>query len=214
MIVAAKLVFLVIWIGAATSKTQPALPFVIHDDKLNNPLFRRGSSSGCFSQFPATLRPAVVADCCPRPLSMCKSVLLNMRTAAGRRWRTRSRSATWGRAIPIKALEWNVRDLRRPSLPVGHACLGLADVVKSWCRWRSWTPLSIVIVGNVSPARFVSSRHVITPATGIPRCGASASAEDKINWGIVASPDAGRSAERSTAPSPDPDVCLGYVFVR
>ena len=58
MIVAAKLVFLVIWMGAATSKLNKHFPFVISTMMSNNPLFRpRFIKRMFFEKFPDDLRP-------------------------------------------------------------------------------------------------------------------------------------------------------------
>ncbi|MEB3051531.1 DUF3556 domain-containing protein [Mycolicibacter sp. MYC123] len=58
MIVAAKLVCLVIWMGAATSKLNKHFPFVISTMMSNNPLFRsRAIKRKFFEHFPDDLRP-------------------------------------------------------------------------------------------------------------------------------------------------------------
>ena len=58
MIVAAKLVCLVIWLGAATSKLNKHFPFVISTMMSNNPMFRpRFIKRPFFEDFPDDLRP-------------------------------------------------------------------------------------------------------------------------------------------------------------
>ncbi|MGH3556766.1 MAG: DUF3556 domain-containing protein, partial [Mycobacterium sp.] len=58
MIVAAKMVFLVIWMGAATSKLNKHFPFVISTMMSNNPLVRpRTLKRRFFENFPDDLRP-------------------------------------------------------------------------------------------------------------------------------------------------------------
>src|SRR5271163_3180826 len=58
MIIAAKLVFLVIWVGAATSKLNKHFPFVMSTMMSNNPLFRpRFIKRAFFEKFPDDLRP-------------------------------------------------------------------------------------------------------------------------------------------------------------
>ena len=58
MIVAAKLVCLVIWLGAATSKLNKHFPFVISTMMSNNPVFRpRAIKRKFFEHFPDDLRP-------------------------------------------------------------------------------------------------------------------------------------------------------------
>src|SRR5246500_2545759 len=62
MIVAAKLVFLVIWMGAATSKLNKHFPFVISTMMSNNPLVRpRWLKRRFFEKFPDDLRPGRLA---------------------------------------------------------------------------------------------------------------------------------------------------------
>jgi hypothetical protein len=58
MILGAKLVCLVIWLGAATSKLNKHFPFVISTMMSNNPVFRpRFIKRGFFEHFPDDLRP-------------------------------------------------------------------------------------------------------------------------------------------------------------
>ncbi|MBB4854215.1 hypothetical protein HNP40_001595 [Mycobacteroides chelonae] len=58
MIMAAKLIFMVIWIGAATSKLNHHFPFVISTMMSNNPLIRaRQLKRAFFENFPDDLRP-------------------------------------------------------------------------------------------------------------------------------------------------------------
>ncbi|HET9875461.1 MAG TPA: DUF3556 domain-containing protein [Mycobacterium sp.] len=58
MIVAAKIVFVIIWMGAATSKLNRHFPFVISTMMSNNPLVRpRSIKRRFFKHFPDDLRP-------------------------------------------------------------------------------------------------------------------------------------------------------------
>src|SRR6202012_1281794 len=58
LILGAKLVCLVIWLGAATSKLNKHFPFVISTMMSNNPVFRpRCIKRGFFEHFPDDLRP-------------------------------------------------------------------------------------------------------------------------------------------------------------
>ncbi|WP_078292980.1 DUF3556 domain-containing protein [Mycobacterium sp. D16R24] len=58
MIVAAKLIFVVIWMGAATSKLNHHFPFVISTMMSNNPLIRaKRMKRAFFEKFPNDLRP-------------------------------------------------------------------------------------------------------------------------------------------------------------
>lgn len=63
MIVAAKLVMLAIWIGAATSKLNRHFPFVVATMMANNPLVRaKWMKRMFFRQFPDDLRPGRIAQ--------------------------------------------------------------------------------------------------------------------------------------------------------
>jgi Transmembrane protein of unknown function (DUF3556) len=62
MIIAAKVVFLIIWIGAATSKLNKHFPFVISTMMSNNPLIRtKWMKRKFFEKFPDDLRPGRVS---------------------------------------------------------------------------------------------------------------------------------------------------------
>ncbi|MGE5697051.1 MAG: DUF3556 domain-containing protein [Candidatus Sericytochromatia bacterium] len=62
MIIAAKVVFLVIWLGAATSKLNKHFPFVISTMMSNNPLIRtKWLKRKFFERFPDDLRPGRVS---------------------------------------------------------------------------------------------------------------------------------------------------------
>ncbi|MGW4845359.1 DUF3556 domain-containing protein [Nocardia brasiliensis] len=61
-IVAAKVVFVVIWMGAATSKLNKHFPFVVSTMMSNSPVFRRKSlKRRFFENFPDDLRPGRLA---------------------------------------------------------------------------------------------------------------------------------------------------------
>ncbi|MEU9805768.1 DUF3556 domain-containing protein [Mycobacterium sp. NPDC050853] len=62
MIVAAKLIFVVIWMGAATSKLNHHFPFVISTMMSNNPLIRaKRLKRAFFEDFPDDLRPGTLS---------------------------------------------------------------------------------------------------------------------------------------------------------
>jgi Transmembrane protein of unknown function (DUF3556) len=79
-LVAAKLVFLVIWMGAAVSKLNRHFPFVISTMMSNNPLLRGKSlKRRFFEHFPDDLRPGrpsrIVAHCATA-VELCVPVVL------------------------------------------------------------------------------------------------------------------------------------------
>ena len=94
-IVAAKLVFLVIWMGAAASKLNKHFPFVMSTMMSNNPLFRpRFIKRMFFEKFPDDLRPGRLSRTSPTSALSWKCACpscCSSRTAAGRpRWPRRS----------------------------------------------------------------------------------------------------------------------------
>ena len=186
MIVAAKLVFLVIWMGAATSKLNKHFPFVMSTMMSNNPVFRpRFIKRLFFEKFPDDLRPGRLSRIFAHVstfVEMCVPVVLFLSHGG---WPTTVAATIMVifhlgilTAIPMGVpLEWNVFMIFGVlSLFVGHAqsrsdrpekpCAG-GDFHRLHCRNRDR--------GQPVPAQnLVSSRPcAITPATGTPRCGAS-----------------------------------------
>lgn len=199
MIVAAKLVFLVIWIGAATSKLNRHFPFVISTMMSNNPLFRpRFIKRMFFKKFPGDLRPGLLSRIVAHVstvIEMCVPVVLFVAHGG---WPTVVAATIMVcfhlgilTAIPMGVpLEWNVFMIFGVlSLFVGHACLGLADV-------KNPVPLAIliavvagiVIAGNVFPRKisFLAAMRYYAGNWDTTLWCIKPSAEDKINRGIVA----------------------------
>ncbi len=96
MIIAAKMVFLIIWMGAATSKLNKHFPFVISTMMSNNPLIRtKWMKRKFFEKFPDDLRPGRVSRVLAHfstAIEMLVPLALFFTTAAGRR---RSRRSSW-----------------------------------------------------------------------------------------------------------------------
>ena len=96
MIVAAKLVFLVIWIGAATSKLNKHFPFVMSTMMSNNPLFRpRFIKRLFFEKFPDDLRPGRLSRVFAHIstfVEMCVPIALFVAHGG---WRTAVPAASW-----------------------------------------------------------------------------------------------------------------------
>ncbi|MCV7399537.1 DUF3556 domain-containing protein [Mycobacterium fragae] len=164
MIVASKLVFLVIWIGAATSKLNKHFPFVISTMMSNNPLVRpRWLKRRFFESFPDDLRPGrpsrllahistAIEMLVPLPLFFCHGG-----------WPTAVAAFVMvcfhlGILVSIPMgvpLEWNVFMIFGVlSLFVAHARLGLSDL-------KHPVPVAILFVvvagivalGNVFPRK-------------------------------------------------------------
>ena len=163
MILGAKLVCLVIWLGAATSKLNKHFPFVISTMMSNNPVFRpKFIKRGFFEHFPDDLRPGrrsrLLAHFSTAIEGLVPLVLFFSRGG----WPTAIAAFVmlcfhFGilSSIPMGVpLEWNVFMMFSVlALFVGHASVGLADLT---------TPLPIllfavvagtVVTGNLFPRK-------------------------------------------------------------
>src|ERR1700757_5293024 len=138
MIVASKLVFVVIWMGAATSKLNRHFPFVISTMMSNNPVIRpRWMKRLFFERFPEDLRPGRLSRIVAHAgtvVEMCVAVVLFFGHGG---WPTAIAAFVMVcfhfailSAIPMGVpLEWNVFMIFGVlSLFVAHANLGLTDV--------------------------------------------------------------------------------------
>lgn len=139
MIVAAKLIFLVIWIGAATSKLNRHFPFVISTMMSNNPLVRpRTLKRRFFTHFPDDLRPgtpSIALAHVSTAIEMCVPLVLFF-SHGGRPTAIAAFVMVCFHlgillAIPMGVpLEWNVFMIFGVlTLFVGHADLGVSDLV-------------------------------------------------------------------------------------
>jgi len=199
MIVAAKLVFLVIWMGAATSKLNKHFPFVISTMMSNNPLFRpRFIKRLFFEKFPDDLRPGLLSRLFAHVstfIEMCVPVVLFFAHGG---WPTTVAAIVMVcfhlgilTAIPMGVpLEWNVFMIFGVlSLFVGHARLGLTDV-------ENPVPVAIlfavvagtVILGNLFPRKisFLPGMRYYAGNWDTTLWCIKPSAADKITRGIVA----------------------------
>jgi Transmembrane protein of unknown function (DUF3556) len=199
LIVAAKVVFLVIWVGAATSKLNKHFPFVISTMMSNNPLVRpRSVKRLFFEKFPDDLRPGrpsrmlahlstAIEMCVPLVLFFCHGG-----------WPTAIAAAAMVcfhlgilMAIPMGVpLEWNVFMIFGVlSLFVAYANLGLADL-------KYPVPVAIlfvviagvVIVGNLFPRKisFLPGMRYYAGNWDTTLWCIKPSADEKIANGIVA----------------------------
>lgn len=199
MIVAAKLVFLVIWMGAATSKLNKHFPFVISTMMSNNPLFRpRFVKRMFFEKFPDDLRPGLLSRLFAHIstlVEMCVPVVLFFSHGG---WPTTAAAIAMVcfhlgilTAIPMGVpLEWNVFMIFGVlSLFVGHARLGLTDV-------KNPVPVAIllalvagtVILGNLFPRKisFLPGMRYYAGNWDTTLWCIKPSANEKIGRGIVA----------------------------
>jgi hypothetical protein len=163
MIIAAKLVCLVIWLGAATSKLNKHFPFVISTMMSNNPVFRpRFIKRRFFEHFPDDLRPGRLSRWLAHLSTAIEGLVPLVLFFSHGGWPTAIAAFVmlcfhFGilSSIPMGVpLEWNVFMMFSVlALFVGHAHVGLTDMT---------TPLPIVlfvvvagtvVIGNLFPRK-------------------------------------------------------------
>jgi hypothetical protein len=151
MILGAKLVCLVIWLGAATSKLNKHFPFVISTMMSNNPVFRpRFIKRKFFEHFPDDLRPGRRSRWLAHFSTAIEGLVPLVLFFSHGGWPTAIAAFVmlcfhFGilSAIPMGVpLEWNVFMMFSVlALFVGHASVGLSDLT---------TPLPILLFGVVA----------------------------------------------------------------
>jgi Transmembrane protein of unknown function (DUF3556) len=163
MILGAKLVCLVIWLGAATSKLNKHFPFVISTMMSNNPVFRpRFIKRAFFEHFPDDLRPGRPSRWLAHFSTAIEGLVPLVLFFSHGGWPTAIAAFVmlcfhFGilSSIPMGVpLEWNVFMMFSVlALFVGHASVGLSDLT---------TPLPIllfavvagtVVTGNLLPRK-------------------------------------------------------------
>jgi hypothetical protein len=163
MIIAAKLVCLVIWLGAATSKLNKHFPFVISTMMSNNPVFRpRFIKRMFFEHFPDDLRPGRLSRWLAHFSTAIEGLVPLVLFFSHGGWPTYVAAFVmlcfhFGilSSIPMGVpLEWNVFMMFSVlALFVGHASVGLGDMT---------TPLPLllfvavggtVVIGNLFPRK-------------------------------------------------------------
>jgi hypothetical protein len=163
MIIAAKLVCMVIWLGAATSKLNKHFPFVISTMMSNNPVFRpRFIKRMFFEHFPDDLRPGRLSRWLAHFSTAIEGLVPLALFFSHGGWPTAIAAFVmlcfhFGilSSIPMGVpLEWNVFMMFSVlALFVGHAHVGLTDMT---------TPLPVllfvvvggtVVIGNLFPRK-------------------------------------------------------------
>src|SRR5689334_5601589 len=198
MIIAAKLICLVIWLGAATSKLNKHFPFVISTMMSNNPVFRpRWIKRRFFEHFPDDLRPGRPSRWLAHVSTTIEGLVPLVLFFSHGGWVTAIAAFAmvcfhFGilSSIPMGVpLEWNVfMMLSVLALFVGHAGIGLGDLASPWPIVLFAVVAGTVVVGNLFPRKvsflpgmryyagnWDTSLWCITPA-----------AEQKIKDGIIA----------------------------
>lgn len=199
MIVAAKIVFLIIWIGAATSKLNRHFPFVISTMMSNNPLMRpRWLKRRFFEHFPDDLRPGWPSRLLAHVSTAIEMLVPLVLFFCHGGWPTAVAAFVMVcfhlgilAAIPMGVpLEWNVFMIFGVlALFVGHADLGLADLTHP-------VPVALlfavsagtVVLGNLFPRKisFLPGMRYYAGNWDTTLWCVKPSAEEKISRGIVA----------------------------
>jgi len=164
MIVAAKIVCLIIWLGAATSKLNKHFPFVISTMMSNNPVFRpRFIKRKFFEHFPDDLRPGRLSRTLAHISTAIEGLVPLVLFFSHGGWVTAIAAFVmicfhFGilSAIPMGVpLEWNVFMMFCVlSLFVGHADLGLTDLTNPWPVAALFIVVAgTVVIGNLFPRK-------------------------------------------------------------
>jgi hypothetical protein len=163
MIIAAKLVCLVIWLGAATSKLNKHFPFVISTMMSNNPVFRpRFIKRRFFEHFPDDLRPGRLSRLLAHVSTAIEGLVPLVLFFSHGGWPTAIAAFVmlcfhFGilSSIPMGVpLEWNVFMMFSVlALFVGHAGLGLGDLQSPWPIVLFVVVAGTVVIGNLFPRK-------------------------------------------------------------
>ena len=163
MIVAAKLVCLVIWLGAATSKLNKHFPFVISTMMSNNPVFRpRFIKRKFFEHFPDDLRPGRLSRWLAHFSTAVEGLVPLVLFFSHGGWPTAIAAFVmlcfhFGilSSIPMGVpLEWNVFMMFSVlALFVGHSQVGLTDMTTPLPLLLFIVVAGTVIVGNLAPRK-------------------------------------------------------------
>ena len=163
MIIAAKLVCLVIWLGAATSKLNKHFPFVISTMMSNNPVFRpRWIKRKFFEHFPDDLRPGRLSRWLAHFSTAVEGLVPLVLFFSHGGWPTAIAAFVmlcfhFGilSSIPMGVpLEWNVFMMFSVlALFVGHADLGLGDLQSPWPIVLFAVVAATVVIGNLYPRK-------------------------------------------------------------
>ncbi|MDF2828915.1 MAG: hypothetical protein K0R01_2198 [Mycobacterium sp.] len=163
MIIAAKLICLVIWIGAATSKLNKHFPFVISTMMSNNPVFRpKWIKRAFFEHFPDDLRPGRPSRILAHISTAIEMLVPLVLFFSHGGWPTAIAAFVmlcfhFGilSSIPMGVpLEWNVFMMFSVlALFVGHADIGLGDLQSPWPIVLFAVVAGTVVLGNLFPRK-------------------------------------------------------------
>lgn len=162
IVVGAKVVFLVIWLGAATSKINAHFPFVISTMLANNPFVPPGIlKRSMFKRYPDDLRPSRAAGFIAHFSTAVEGLVPLVLFFSHGGWPTAIAAfvmvvfhlnilLSFPMGVP---LEWNVFMIFGVLwLFVGHAGIGLSDLGEPWPVATLFVVLvGIVVLGNLFP---------------------------------------------------------------
>ncbi|WP_460358712.1 DUF3556 domain-containing protein [Mycobacterium sp. ZZG] len=198
IIIAAKLVCLVIWMGAATSKLNKHFPFVISTMMSNNPVIRpRAIKRKFFERFPDDLRPGRASRVLAHFSTAIEMLVPLVLFFSHGGWPTAIAAFVmlvfhFGilSAIPMGVpLEWNVFMMFSVlALFVGNAGVGLSDLQSPWPIVLFVVVAGTVVVGNLFPRKvsFLPGMRYYAGNWDTSLWCVKPSAAEKITNGIVA----------------------------
>ncbi len=196
-IIAAKLVCLVIWIGAATSKLTRHFPFVISTMMSNSPVVRpRALKRAFFTRFPDDLRPGWPSKALAHVSTAIEGLVPLVLFFSHGGWPTAVAATVMVcfhlgilSAIPMGVpLEWNVFMIFAVlALFVGHAEVGLADMTSPLPLILFAVMVAVVVAGNLMPRKisFLPGMRYYAGNWDTTLWCITPSAEAKINTGLV-----------------------------
>lgn len=163
LIIAAKLVCMVIWLGAATSKLNHHFPFVISTMMSNNPVLRpKFLKRAFFEHFPDDLRPGRPSRFMAHFSTVIEGAVPLVLFFSHGGWPTYIAAFVmlcfhFGilSAIPMGVpLEWNVFMMFCVvTLFVGHADIGIMDLTSPWPVVLFAVVAGTVVIGNLFPRK-------------------------------------------------------------
>jgi Transmembrane protein of unknown function (DUF3556) len=198
LIIAAKLVCMVIWLGAATSKLNRHFPFVISTMMSNNPVLRpKFIKRAFFENFPEDLRPGRPSRIMAHFSTAIEGLVPLALFFSHGGWPTYIAAFVmlcfhFGilSSIPMGVpLEWNVFMMFAVvTLFVGHAPVGLGELSTPWPVVLFAVVAGTVVIGNLFPRKvsFLPGMRYYAGNWDTSLWCLKASAEAKIATGIVA----------------------------
>ena len=163
IVVGAKVVFMVIWLGAATSKLNRHFPFVISTMLANNPFIPSGAlKRALFKRYPDDLRPSALAGFIAHFSTAVEGLVPLLLFLSHGGWPTTIAAFVMIvfhlnilLAFPMGVpLEWNVFMIFGVLwLFVAHARLGLSDLASPWPIVLFVVIATVVVVGNLYPRK-------------------------------------------------------------